>query len=452
MLVIMETVAAIATPPGQGAVALLRISGPNAFSVAERVFVSKNRSGGEAVRALPARVQHFGGIYEGGTVIDEVLLTLFRGPASFTGEDVVEIACHGGSLITRRILELLLRSGAEPAPPGEFTRRAYLNGKLDLTQAEAIMDLIGAQSDLALKAAARQLAGDLGERIRNSNSDLLGVLAHLEAYIDFPEEDISPDTGESMLQRMRGVLTDLELLLSRAREGRVLRAGARTVLSGAPNVGKSSLLNRLMGFDRAIVSALPGTTRDTLEEVVMLKGWPLRLVDTAGIRDSADTIELEGIKRAYREIEQADLILEIYDASAAAPACFPQREAAALRVLNKADLSEHESWSGVSGVRISCQSGSGMNDLEDAVDACLREDLGVSDEANPVAINARHQDCIRRCVEYLNAAEVAFRGGLAPEFVAEELRAALNATGEIVGKSDTEDLLGRIFSTFCIGK
>jgi tRNA modification GTPase len=207
-----------------------------------------------------------------------------------------------------------------------------------------------------------------------------------------------------------------------------------------------------MGFDRAIVSALPGTTRDTLEEVVMLKGWPLRLVDTAGIRESSELIELEGMKRTQRELEQADLILEIYDASAPVPDVFSQHDRALLRVLNKTDLGEHPSWSGVAAVRLSCQSGFGMNDLEDAVDACLRENFGGSDAANPIAINARHQDCIRRSVDYLNAAEVAFRSGLAPEFVAEELRAALNAAGEIVGRSDTEDLLGRIFSTFCIGK
>ena len=243
-----------------------------------------------------------------------------------------------------------------------------------------------------------------------------------------------------------------EQLLLRAREGRILRAGARTVLSGAPNVGKSSLLNRLLGFDRAIVSPVAGTTRDTLEEVVMVKGWPLRLIDTAGIRAPLNPIEEEGIARARRELEQADIILEVFDASLPVPNDFAKNSGKRLLVLNKADLSEHPSWSMVSAVRISCRSGLGMCDLEEMIEAQLRESLVITDDENAVAINARHQDCLRRSVSFLKAAEEAFRSGLAPEFVAEELRAALGASGEIVGRSDTEDLLGRIFSTFCIGK
>lgn len=448
----METVAAIASPPGQGAVALIRISGPHAFDTAQRIFWPRKVRADYEIHTLPARVQHFGLIHDGGEALDEVLLSRFIAPSSFTGEDVVEIACHGGALVTRRILELALRSGASPAEPGEFTRRAYLNGKMDLTQAEAVMDLIGAQSDRALKAAVRQLAGDLGTQIRESHSNLLGVLAHLEAYIDFPEEDIAPDTGEQLLLRIRSVLFSFEQLLLRAREGRILRAGARTVLSGPPNVGKSSLLNRLLGFDRAIVSAVAGTTRDTLEEVVMVRGWPLRLIDTAGIRTPLNAIEEEGIARAYKELEQADLILEVFDASLPAPDDFAAASGERLRVLNKADLSEHPSWKGVSAVRISCRSGSGMSDLEEMIELRLKKSLAITDDENTVAINARHQDCLRRSVSFLKAAEDAFRGGLAPEFVAEELRAALGASGEIVGKTDAEDLLGRIFSTFCIGK
>jgi len=454
----METIAAIATPPGQGAVALLRISGPDAFDVAHQVFRLKGQRDDFSIGSLAPRKQHFGVVYDGDSVLDEVLLTLFKGPASFTGEDVCEIACHGGSLITRRVLELLLRSGASPAEPGEFTRRAYLNGKLDLTQAEAIMDLIGAQSDLALQAASRQLAGDLGDRIRKSADALLEVLAHLEAYIDFPEEDIAPDTGAQMLSRMESVLAGFEALLARSREGRVLRAGARTVLSGAPNVGKSSLLNRLLGFERAIVSPHAGTTRDTLEEVVMLRGWPLRIVDTAGLRNPADAIEQEGIARTQKELEQADLILEVFDGSDKAPDCIQQPKAASLLVLNKADLPEHPSWAehpdlaGRRVVRVSCRQGSGLEDLEEEVGRCLESTLALGDASSAVAINARHHDCLRRSAAFLNAAAEAFRSGLAPEFIAEELRAALNAAGEIVGRSDNEDLLGRIFGTFCIGK
>ena len=443
----MDTVAAIATPPGQGAVALIRVSGPEALAVATRVFVARGSQ-----KVLRPRMQHFGAVMENGAVIDEVLLTVFPGPASFTGEDVVEIGCHGGSLVTRRILELLLRSGANAAAPGEFTRRAYLNGKLDLTQAEAVMDLIGAQSDIALRAAASQLEGRLGLRIRELQKQLLDLLAHLEAYIDFPEDDISPDTGAVFLERMRSVARELEALLATARQGRVLRAGVRTVLSGAPNVGKSSLLNRLLGFERAIVSSIPGTTRDTLEESVMVRGWPLRLVDTAGLRDQADALELEGIQRARKQLEKADLVLEVFDSTAAPEEVPVVKRDGVVVVLNKADLPEHPAWKNVEAVRLSCLSGEGLNELEDAIELKLSEGLGLHDSANDVAINARHQDCLRRSLAFLQAAEAALHAGTPPEFVAEELRAALNSAGEVVGQKDTEDLLGQIFSTFCIGK
>lgn len=448
----METIAAIATPPGQGAIALIRLSGANAFSIARSVFLSKTTKKTPDGEPFRPRVAHFGVISDHGTALDEVLLTAFRAPASFTGEDVVEIACHGGSLVTRRILELLLRCGASSAAPGEFTRRAFLNGKLDLTQAEAVMDIIGAQSDLALKAAARQLEGRLGSWIRSFHSELLDLLAHVEAYIDFPEEDISPDTGAAMLGRMREKKADLERLLATAHQGRVLRAGVRTVLSGPPNVGKSSLLNLLLGFDRAIVSAVPGTTRDTLEEAIMVQGWPLRLVDTAGLRESADVLEQAGILRAQEQRNQADLVLVVFDGALSAPSPLPEQDARMLWVLNKADLEEHPSWSGVSAVRISCVSQRGLADLEAAVVRKLQQILGQSEAENDVTINARHHECLKRSLDFLKAAETAFSNQLPPEFVAEELRASLAAAGEVVGRADTEDLLGRIFSTFCIGK
>lgn len=306
----METIAAISTPPGVGAVALLRVSGPDALAVAQRVFRSQRA---EADGWFP-RVAYFGVIEEAGRRLDEVLLTYFKEPASFTGEDVVEIACHGGTLLSRRILELLLRSGARLAQPGEYTQRAFLNGKMDLTQAEAVMDLIGAQSDLALRAASEQLEGRLGTAIRGVREDMLGLLAHVEAYIDFPEEDISPDTGNALLERLEGVQVAVRRLLSTASQGRVLREGVRTVIYGRPNVGKSSLLNRLLGYERAIVSPMEGTTRDTLEEVVMLRGWPIRLIDTAGVRDGSDSVEAMGIERSRRERERADLVLWVQDA------------------------------------------------------------------------------------------------------------------------------------------
>ena len=450
----LETVAAIATPPGQGAVAIVRVSGPDALAVGGRVFRKRGATGhGEAVvGALAPRVQHFGQIWEEGALVDEVLLTVFPGPASFTGEDVVEIGCHGGGLVTRRVLEAVLRAGAGAAGPGEFTRRAFLNGKLDLTQAEAIMDVVLAQSDLALRAAARQLGGSLGERVRGLQSQLLDLLAHLEAYIDFPEEDIAPETGSQMQARMGLVRGELEKLLATARHGRVLRTGVRTVLSGAPNAGKSSLLNRLLGYERAIVSPVPGTTRDTLEEVVMLRGWSLRLVDTAGLREGGDALEQLGMERTRLQLEDADLILQVSDGQKPPEPPAAAQDPRVLHVLNKVDLGEHSGWATTEAVRVSCLTGEGMEALEEAIVDTLQAGLGPADAGDEVAINARHQDCVRRSLAFLRAAEEALAGGIPPEFIAEELRASLGALGEVVGRTDNEDLLGRIFSSFCIGK
>lgn len=442
----MDTIAAISTPAGQGAVALLRISGSSALDVAACVFRGK-----QPIRSIRARVAYFGGLFDGEQKLDEVLLTYFAAPASFTGEDVVEIACHGGTLLTRRILELLLRSGARAANPGEFTQRAFLNAKLDLTQAEAVMDLIGAQSDLALRAATEQLEGRLGDRIRGLRELLLEVLAHIEAYIDFPEDDIDPDTGSVLGARMDAVRLSLERLLATASQGRVLREGARTVIYGVPNVGKSSLLNRLLGFERAIVSPAAGTTRDTLEEVVMLRGWPIRLIDTAGVRDALDLIEAEGIGRTKLQLERADLVLQVVDASRPRLEGQVLADARVLLILNKSDLPEDMSWGGVEGVRLSCVSGEGFDRLEDAIESRLVNGVGAGKDWT-IAINARHQDCLRRALGQVEAAVSGLQSGISPEFVAEELRGAMDAVGEAVGRADTEELLGRIFATFCIGK
>lgn len=440
-----DTIAAISTPFGEGALAVLRLSGPRAIAVADGLFFSKVKAS-----ELPPRVAQFGTIEDRGGKVDEVLLTVFRAPASYTGEDVVEISGHGGVLVSRRILELLFTHGARPAQPGEFTQRAFLNGKMDLTQAEAVMDVISAQTELALKAATEQLEGRLGDRIRALREALLELLAHIEAHIDFPEEDIDPDTGDALRRRMNAIRGDMEKLLATAGQGRVLREGVRTVIYGEPNVGKSSLLNLLLGSERAIVSAQPGTTRDVIEEVVNLRGIPLRLADTAGVRESADEIELAGMERTRRQVERADLVLHVVDASApAAPSSAPA-ESGAVRVLNKVDLGEHESWRGADGVRLSCKTGSGLEALADAIEARVLGGAAKPDWT--VAINARHQECLQRAGAFLDAALHAFEDGLSPEFIAEELRAAMEAVGDVVGGVDAEDVLGKIFGSFCIGK
>lgn len=443
------TIAAISTPFGEGAIAVLRLSGPRAKAIAGAVF-----SGRHGVDAWPAREAQLGAVCEDGDRLDEVLLTYFPAPASFTGEDVVEISCHGGILVARRILALLLRGGARAAEPGEFTQRAFLNGKLDLTQAEAVMDLISAQTDLALRAANEQLEGRLGECVRGLRASLLEMLAHIEAHIDFPDEDIDPDTGDALAARMSAVEAEMARLLSSAGRGRIVREGVRAVIYGAPNVGKSSLLNRLLGFERAIVSARPGTTRDVIEEVIDLRGIPLRLVDTAGVREAGDELERAGIERTRRAIERADLVLLVCDATqprgdghaAPLPPGVP-----VLCVLNKCDLGEAEHWVGMDAARISCATGAGIEELAARIEHCILG-AGAAKQDWTVAINARHQACLERAAKDLAAARRAMAEGSHAEFIAEELRAALDAVGEIVGHADVEELLGVVFGRFCIGK
>ncbi len=387
-------------------------------------------------------------------VLDDGLMVVFRAPNSFTGEDCVEFSGHGGMLVTRQVLARLLACGAGPAGPGEFTQRAFLNGKLDLTQAEGVMDLIAAQTRLALRAARSQLEGTLGQRTTGARNLVLETLAHLEAWIDFPEEDIQPESADSLRANVRSVLSTLDSLLATADQGRVLREGARTVICGAPNVGKSSLLNQLLGFERAIVSDLPGTTRDTLEEIVSLHDIPLRLVDTAGVRQAGDPIEAAGIQRTERQIELADLLLELADASQPRPAALllPATCGKRLFILNKSDLGEHPSWHAAEAVRISCASGAGFEQLADAIRDILHfneTDWG----EHAIAINTRHQACLCTARSALLAALALLEiPSNDPALAAIDLREALDALGEIAGRVDTEDLLGVIFSRFCIGK
>jgi tRNA modification GTPase len=444
-----DTIAAISTPIGEGAIAVIRLSGPRAVIMADCLFLGKSHPS-----AFSPRTQYFGAICDGKVKLDDVLLTVFRAPQSYTGEDVVEIACHGGVLVSRRILELLLARGARSAEPGEFTQRAYLHGKMDLTQAEAVMDLIRAQTDLALRAAGEQLEGRLGECIDFLRIAIIELLANVEAYIDFPDEDIRPDTGHRLIAKVDGVAAQTQALLDTATHGRVLREGLRTVIHGAPNVGKSSLLNLLLGYERAIVSARPGTTRDVIEEVVNLRGYPVRMIDTAGIRDSEDEIEKAGMERTRRQVEMADLVLHVVDASA------PREENGqgpggwqdkSLLILNKADLGVHESWPSTEGVRISCLKNDGIERLDDAIIDRITGGQAAQRHWS-VAINARHQACLQTVCQHVLAAREGLMTGRPPEFVAEDLRAALSAVGEIVGKVDSEEILGKIFSTFCIGK
>ncbi|BCX46417.1 tRNA modification GTPase MnmE [Haloferula helveola] len=442
-----ETIAALATAGGTGAVALIRVSGPDAGAVVSKAC--------DEDRPFPDRRAVLRTIRTAdGGVLDQVLVTRFEAPRSYTGEEVVEVATHGGRLVTRRVLERLLECGSRSAAPGEFTERAFLNGKLDLTQAEAVMDLISAQSDLALRAAHEQLEGGIGRRTDELRQDLIGTVAQLEAWIDFPEEDIDPETGEALVARIRAVREQVGALLSTADQGRILREGLRTVICGRPNAGKSSLMNALLGSDRAIVSETAGTTRDTIEELLVVDGVPLRMIDTAGLRAAGDVIEEEGIRRTMKEAGRADLLLIVVDGSLppaeAMPADLPS-VSRSIVILNKADLGEAAGWDVPDAVRVSCTDGRGLEDLRHRIRELA--DLGEADWGeHSVAINARHRDCLTRTAASLDAAEGALLEGADPEITALSLRESLDYLGEVAGRVDTEEILGSIFSQFCIGK
>ncbi len=419
-----DTIAAISTPPGEGAIALVRVSGANAIGVAGKIFRGK-----EKPSRFASHVQHFGEIFDGAhRLIDQVVLSVHRAPSSYTGEDLVEISCHGGTLVSAKVLEACLRAGARAARPGEFTERAFLNGKMDLTQAEAVIDLIRAKTDL------------------------VALLAHIQASIDFPEEGIAPDEGERLRARHDFIREEIDSLLATADQGRILREGVRVVIYGATNAGKSSLLNRLLGYDRVIVSDTHGTTRDTIEETVNLDGVPIRLLDTAGLRPSANGIEREGMARTEKSLQLADLRLHIADRNAPKPPYFEEWivDANEIVILNKSDLRENDDWKNFDALRISCLTGEGLLELQKQILARITEQ-NLRPES-PVAINTRHRDCLRRALESCDQARAGMDQGLSSEYIAVDLNEALRAVGEVIGGVDVEQILDSVFSQFCIGK
>jgi len=455
-----DTIAAIATPLGQGGLAVIRLSGPQALRVADRSFVPAGPQSLSPSQALSHTI-HYGRIVRSGRTVDEVLVAVMRAPRTFTREDTVEISCHGGVLPAKLVLDTVLENGARLAGPGEFTRRAFLNGRLDLAQAEAVADLIHSRTELALEAANEQLAGKLSQRINQLRDEMIRTLAHVEAHIDFPDEDISPDTRAQLIARLeRGVAFMAELLRT-ANEGRILRQGIRAAIVGRPNAGKSSLLNQLLGQDRAIVSPIAGTTRDTIEETANIRGLPVIFIDTAGLREARDAIEVEGIRRSRESLARAEFILHLLDASQPLTPADDQYFAEfagkkTIVVLNKLDLPRQlvlPPGRADTGpvVTVSCATGQGIEALKDAIKA-LAWSGGLASEMFQVMINSRHQEALGRARLATQRTIGVLRAGETLELAAAELRIAVNAVGEIVGKTTTEDLLDSIFSQFCLGK
>lgn len=442
-MILDDTIAGISTPAGEGAVAIIRVSGPVSLTLLEKIFCIKGRP-----LASTPRVLRLGRVIRDSETIDTGMAVYFPAPRSYTGEEMAEIHCHGGILVAARVLETVLESGARAAEAGEFTRRAFLNGKLDLTQAEAVMDIIRARSPVALAAAEEQLQGRLGRELAALRSHLLSLVANIEAWIDFPDEDIDPETGATFLGHLKKAGLEIDALLSTARTGRILREGVRLVIYGSPNAGKSSLLNVLLGFERAIVTSTPGTTRDTIEELANLGGLPFRITDTAGLRETEDPIEKIGVARAHEAIASADILLHVIDAT-----CIPTRQESAspesIIVLNKTDLLKSPSDLPPGGIGISCLTGEG---LELLVQMIVTRAQGTPQRPSALAINARHQACLHRAKVGLESAASELEANHSPEFAATGLHEALDAIGEILGLADTEEILGEIFSKFCIGK
>jgi len=446
-----DTIAAIATAPGEGAISVIRISGREAFAIAQKIFTGP-------VATFLTHTAHYGKITsDEGLTLDSVLLLVMRGPRSYTGEDSVEISCHGGSLVTRRVLERIVEAGARPAEPGEFSLRAYLNGKIDLAQAEAIQQLIGAKNEMALETAERQLEGALSKTIAQFQKELTDIAAILEAWVDFPEEDLEFATMDELCTGLEAIGLRMQRLQATFHNGKMLHQGISLCLLGSPNVGKSSLMNALLGFDRAIVTPIAGTTRDLLEEDLTLGDLHFRLVDTAGIRVTEEIIEQEGIRRSQKAMEEADLVLLLLDATRALSEhdhhllrSVPR--AKTILVWNKIDVREPvDSLAWEPSVQISAKERLGLNDLQRAIETVIWKQ-GPPSKEEVVITRQRHFAALSNAIASILAVVSGLKQNVSAEFVASDLRNALHELGTIIGTNVTEDILSAIFSKFCLGK
>ena len=455
-----DTIAAISTPLGVGGIGIVRLSGPQTREILEKVFRRRQGKGpllshrfylGEIIRPRDA------------AVIDEVLASFMGKPRTYTREDVAEIQAHSGVLVLREILDAVLHSGARLAEPGEFTKRAFLNGRIDLTQAEAVIDLIQSKTRRSLEMANLQREGRLGMEIRRVREELLNLMALLEAGIDFPEDEVPEISGDEVSQPLQGALQRLDTLLRTYDRGKIYREGISAVIIGRPNVGKSSLLNALLREDRAIVTSIPGTTRDVIEEVVNVRGIPLKIMDTAGLRHTRNQVEVEGVRRTRDRMARADLVIWVVDVSEPItpqdldilPEVQPRKTVVALNKndlpqrLNPGDLGEH--LPGAPLIPVSALHHSGIDRLEEAIrDLVL--DGGQDSSAEILLSNLRHKQALENARKGLEQALEASQANLSAEFISLDLGRALQALGEIVGDTTTDDILERIFSQFCIGK
>ena len=457
-----DTIAAISTPPGEGGIAVIRLSGPQSFEIADMIFRGKT-----TISEAQSHTIHHGQIINPATVefVDEVLIAVFKNPHSYTAEDIIEISSHGGALLASQILRLCLDCGARLAQPGEFTRRAFLNGRLDLAQAEAVADIINARTEISLKSASDHLEGKLSDTIKVLADKLRNLLALLEAYTDFPEEEISEEDTKTLKSDLADIKQDYSALIDSYEHGKILKTGLKVPIVGKPNVGKSSLFNRLLDENRTIVTEIPGTTRDTVSEFINIEGLPVELIDTAGIRESGDTVEIEGIKRAREEIDKADLILALVDMTDSEIMSDIESlqkalgESNYLIIANKVDRLEQNkldarqiSLAEYNLLPLSASSGQGLDKLKSLIAQAGSSLAKYSAKGGLMLTNVRHRDALSKSLDFIEKVLEGVESGQSYEFLAFDLKNAISSIEEIIGVTTSDDILELIFSKFCIGK
>ncbi len=455
-----DTIVAISTSAAQAGIGIVRISGSDALFTADKIFVSPS---GRKPSTYRTYTVHYGWVInpQSKEIIDEVILTVMRSPRSFTREDVVEINCHGGPVATRAVLELALANGSRLAEPGEFTKRAFLSGRIDLAQAEAVLDIVSAKTDAAMKLSALQLKGYLSNQINKIRGEIIDLLSLLEAKIDFPDEDIVDNNRDGISDRLRKIIRQLEEFLLRSQRGKILRDGLHCVICGRPNVGKSSLLNALLKEERSIVTHIAGTTRDTVEEIIDIKGIPVRIVDTAGILEPRDLIEKKAVSRSKEQIKNADLVFLVFDASRPmnkddSSIIRRVKKDKTIAIINKIDKPRRIATEKIRKrfphiVELSARNMKNINLLEDKIsDLVSAGSVSIDQEA--AMSNLRHIELIKKSRNAISQALDSADKGLSWEFISEDIKRSVYFLDELLGKSFSEDLLDNIFSNFCIGK
>ena len=455
-----DTIAAIATAPGEGGIGIIRISGEKSLQVAQSIFKSKS---GKMIKDYNARTLIYGTVVDNEKVIDEVLVAYMKGPNSYTAEDVIEINCHGGFISVKKILELILSKGVRLAEAGEFTKRAFLNGRIDLSQAEAIIDVIKSKTDMAHEVAQSQLEGSLAKKIKDLRMNVTEVLAHLEVSIDFAEEDVEEITYQTLEEKALELRNEIKKLYDTAESGKILRDGLKTVIVGKPNVGKSSLLNSILGENRAIVTDIAGTTRDVIEEFVNIKGIPLKIVDTAGIRETEDVVEKIGVEKSRESFSTADLVIMVLDASRKLSEEDMEileslKNKKTIVLLNKMDLEPQielekieEFVNSEDIIKISALKHQGIEELQDKIEAMVYHG-SVKNSSNLMITNSRHKDALFKAYESINDAISAIEQRMPYDFIEVDFKNIWDYLGYINGDTVREDLLDTIFANFCLGK